>query len=72
MIGSTLKKHAPAIFGAAAISLLVSGGAAFAQADATRGVSTDVSDNCTIAASPTGGASVIYLALALSSLILIS
>ncbi len=70
MIGSTLKKHAPAIFGAAAISLLVSGGAAFAQADATRGVSTDVSDNCTIAAAPR--ASVIYLALALSSLILIS
>jgi spore coat protein U-like protein len=54
MIGNTLQKHALAIFGAAAISLLVGGGAAFAgSAGATLGVSADVTDNCTIAASPT-------------------
>jgi spore coat protein U-like protein len=54
MFSNTIKKYARVSLGAAALSLIACGGAAFAgSADATLGVSADVTDNCTIAASPT-------------------
>lgn len=52
MLRNTLKTYALAVFGGAAISLLV-GGAAFAQVTTNIGVSADVTNNCTIAAAPT-------------------
>jgi spore coat protein U-like protein len=52
MFNSSIKKCAQLTLGAAALSLMVGGGLAFAQATTSLGVSADVTNNCTIGAAP--------------------
>jgi spore coat protein U-like protein len=52
MFTSSIKKCAQITVGATALSLLLGGGLAFAQATTNLGVSADVTNNCTIAAAP--------------------
>ena len=52
MFTNSIKKCAQLTLGATALSLLVGGGLAFAQATTNLGVTADVTNNCTIAAAP--------------------